>query len=75
VPEIGRIGKVRILMFFHDENPPHVHVAGPGFAAKLRIANGDVIAGEAPSKALRDVRRWIAERQAELSALWSKFQE
>lgn len=75
MPEIGRIGATKILMFFHDENPPHIHIKGVEFAAKLRISNGDLIAGNAPARVLLRVRRWIGERRIELMALWQEFQK
>lgn len=53
MPEIKRFGGVKLLMFFQDENPPHLHVKGPDFAAKLRLANGELIAGSAPGRVLR----------------------
>jgi hypothetical protein len=74
MPEIKRFGGFKLLMFFQDENPPHVHIRGAGFAAKVRISNGDVLAGEAPNKVLRQARRWVDEHQAELLALWDEFQ-
>jgi hypothetical protein len=61
-------------MFFQDENPPHVHIRGADFAAKIRISNGDLLAGEAPNKALRQARRRVQENRAELSAMWDEFQ-
>lgn len=39
MPEIRRFGSFKLLMFFQDENPPHVHVKGADFAAKIRISN------------------------------------
>jgi hypothetical protein len=57
-----------------DENPPHVHIKGPDFAAKIRLTNGDVIAGEVPGKALRQARRRIASNRTELMRLWDEFQ-
>jgi hypothetical protein len=74
MPEIKRFGGFKLLMFFQDENPPHVHIRRAGFAAKVRISNGDVLAGEAPNKVLRQARRWVDEHQAELLALWDEFQ-
>ena len=74
MPEIARFGSFRLLMFFHDENPPHVHIKGSGFTAKVRIANGDLLAGDAPNKVLKQARRWIEERRAELLAMWDEFQ-
>jgi Domain of unknown function (DUF4160) len=74
MPEIRRFGSFKLLMFFQDENPPHVHVKGADFAAKIRISNGDLLAGEAPSKVLKQARRWVEGHQVELSAMWDEFQ-
>jgi hypothetical protein len=57
MPEIKRFGAFKILIFFQDENPPHVRIRGADFAAKLRISNGDVLAGSAPSRILARPRR------------------
>ena len=74
MPEIVRFGGFKLLMFFHDENPPHVHIKGRDFAAKIRISNGQVLAGAAPNKVLRQARRWVEENRAELPALWDELQ-
>jgi hypothetical protein len=74
MPEIRRFANFKLLMFFQDENPPHVHVKGVEFAAKIRILNGDLLAGDAPNKVLRQARRWIEEHQDELMAMWDEFQ-
>jgi Domain of unknown function (DUF4160) len=72
--EIKRFGGFKLLMFFQDENPPHVHVKGPDFAAKIRLSNGELIAGQAPGKALRQARRWIVANRERLLDLWNEFQ-
>jgi len=74
MPEIARLGGFKLLMFFQDENPPHVHIKGSDFAAKMRISNGDLLAGNAPRKVLRQARRWVEERRAELLVMWEEFQ-
>src|SRR5712692_5735201 len=56
MPEIKRFGGFKLLMFFQDENPRHVHIKGPDFAAKIRLSNGDLIAGDAPNRVLRETR-------------------
>ncbi len=38
MPEIKRFSGFKLLMFFQDENPPHVHIKGPDFAAKIRVS-------------------------------------
>ena len=74
MPEIERFGGFKLLMFFQDENPPHVHIKGANFAAKIRISNGDLLAGDEPNRVLRRARQWIAIHQAELLELWDEFQ-
>jgi hypothetical protein len=74
MPQIKRFSGFKLLMFFQDENPPHVHIKGPDFAAKMRIADGDLIAGDAPNKVLRQARRWVEQNRAELLQLWREFQ-
>jgi hypothetical protein len=74
MPEIKRFGGFKLLMFFQDENPPHVHIRGAGFAAKVRISNGDVLAGAVSAKVLKEARRWIQQHRTELTSLWDEFQ-
>jgi Domain of unknown function (DUF4160) len=74
MPGIKRFSGFKLLMFFQDENPPHVHIRGPDFAAKIRISNGDLLAGGAPSKVIRQARRWIATHQMQLLKRWVEFQ-
>ena len=74
MPEIARFGNFKLLMFFQDENPPHVHIKGADFAAKIRISNGDLLAGDAPSRVLKEARKWIEGHRVQLSALWDEFQ-
>lgn len=74
MPDIKRFSSFKLMMFFHDENPPHVHIKGPDYAVKIRISDGDVLAGKAPNKVLREARQWIETHQAELLQLWDEFQ-
>ena len=73
MPEIKRFSGFRLLMFFQDENPPHVHIKGSDFAAKIRLSNGELIAGDAPNRVLRQTRRWLEEHRSELMLLWNEF--
>jgi hypothetical protein len=74
MPEIKRFAGFKLVMFFQDENPLHVHIRGAGFAAKVRISNGDLLAGAAPAKVLRQARGWIQQHRVQLTALWDEFQ-
>ena len=73
MPEIARFGSFKILMYFKDENPPHVHIKGADFVAKVRISNGQLIVGFAPNRVLREARQWIKENRARLLRLWNEF--
>lgn len=75
MPELVRIGGFRLLMFFQDENPPHVHIKGADFAAKIRISDGSILAGAAPSRHLRRARQWIGLHRAALLEQWNEFQK
>ena len=69
MPEIKRFGSFKLLMFFQDEKPPHVHIKGVDFAARVRISNGDArgrcseqgaeagapVGGREPGQAVGDV--------------------
>lgn len=74
MPEIKRFASFKLLMFFQDESPPHVHIKGTDYAAKIRISNGDLLTGDAPNRVLRQARRWLEENRAELLAMWDEFQ-
>jgi len=74
MPEIKRFDGFKLLMFFQDENPPHVHIKGPDFGAKMRISNGDLLAGNAPNRVLRQARRWLQAHRIELLEMWDQFQ-
>jgi hypothetical protein len=74
MPEIKRFSDFKLLMFFHDENPPHVHVKGPDFAAKIRLSNGDLIAGDAPNRVQSEACHWLEGNRVELLRLRTEFQ-
>jgi hypothetical protein len=74
MPEIKRFAEFKLLMFFRDENPPHVHVVGRDFAAKVRISNGDLLAGDLPNRTLQRARSWIEANQTALMTMWDEFQ-
>ncbi len=50
MPEIRRFGGYKLLMFFQDENPPHVHIRGVDFAAKFASRMATCWPGTRPAK-------------------------
>ncbi len=60
-------------MYFLDDQhhrAPHIHARYAEFEASVRIADGEVLAGELPRKQLRLVQAWIELRRDELLADW-----
>ena len=75
MPRITTFGAFEIWMYFHDHNPPHVHVVSPDFQAQVRISNGELLAGEMPAKVRGEALAWIGENKVFLMEKWDEFQE
>lgn len=73
MPIIARLQLSVIRMYFHDHNPPHVHVDTPDGRALVAIATLEVLDGEIDRRALREARDWVRGKQAPLLALWEEF--
>jgi hypothetical protein len=62
------------MLFAEDHNPPHVHVIGRYFQAKVRIHDAAVFVGTIPSRHRREALAWIADNRDELMAKWDDLQ-
>ena len=72
MPRISSFYGIAIEMYYGDHPPPHVHARYGGAAAKIAIADGDIIAGDLPGRALRLVREWLELHRQELEANWER---
>lgn len=61
-----------IKMYFQqvEHNPPHFHAIYNDYVAAIKIADGEVLGGELPPKALGLVDEWRRQHQAELLERW-----
>jgi hypothetical protein len=59
-------------MYYREHHPPHFHADYSGHKAEIAIADGKVIAGSLPPRALRLVRQWLERHRRELSANWRR---
>tara|TARA_R110000782_G_scaffold56210_3_gene118019 strand:- start:956 stop:1180 length:225 start_codon:yes stop_codon:yes gene_type:complete len=73
MPTLATFSTFVIRMYFEDHNPPHVHVVGPEFAAKMAIADSRVIRGALPARVEREAADWIAANRALLTKKWKEF--
>ena len=74
VPTISRFYGIVIRMYFADHAPAHFHAVYAGAEAVVAIADGAVLRGALPERALRLVREWAAEHRAELEVNWERVQ-
>lgn len=72
MPIVSIFFGIVIRMFHREHAPPHFHASYQGFEALITIADGSVIAGSLPRKALAMVQDWTAHHHAELMENWQK---
>jgi len=73
MPTIKDFGGYKVTMYGEDHNPPHVHVIGPDFQAKVRIVGAAVFAGAIAPRHRREVLAWIAANRDGLMARWNEL--
>ncbi len=72
MPEISRFYGIIIKMYFLDHGRPHFHAEYQDTKAKFDIETLELIEGELPSSAIRDVRKWASKHREELMENWRK---
>jgi hypothetical protein len=72
MPTIAIFYGMLIEMFWVDHPPPHFHVSYQDYRAVIGIEGGELLHGDLPSGARREVRRWAQRHEAELLANWER---
>lgn len=72
MPVLSRFYGIIIRMYFlqKEHNPPHIHAIYGDDMAAITIADGKILEGNLPKKALEMVREWIDLNRAELLRIW-----
>ncbi|MBM3558179.1 MAG: DUF4160 domain-containing protein [Alphaproteobacteria bacterium] len=73
MPTVAIVRGVLIMFYYNDHDPPHFHAQGPGFSARLAIADGSPrdIVGSVPASVLRDLSAWAAVHRDGLMENWA----
>ena len=74
MPIISSFFGIYIRMYFADHAPPHIHVDYQGHEALVAIADGTLVEGELPRRAMTLVRQWCLDHRAELVQNWARAQ-
>jgi hypothetical protein len=72
MPRISSFYGIVITMYYGDHPPPHFHARYGEHSAKIEIPSGEILAGSLPPRALRLVREWVKQHQAELATNWER---
>jgi len=70
MPKVCEFHGILIYMYRDEHNPPHFHALYGDDEISVRIDTVEIIAGRLPRRAERNVLRWAAARQSELSEDW-----
>jgi hypothetical protein len=73
LPTIKDFGGYKIVIYAEDHNPPHVHVIGPDFQAKVRISDAVVMAGAIPLSRRREALSWVEAKKDLLMETWREL--
>jgi len=71
VPTIRRFANCKIAIYADDHLPPHFHIEGRGFRARVEIETMAVRAGNV--KKAREAMAWARENGAALREAWSRL--
>ena len=74
MPIISSFFGIYVRMYFADHPPPHVHVEYQGHEALVALADGEVMEGSLPRRALALVRQWCVDCGPELEDNWARAQ-
>jgi Domain of unknown function (DUF4160) len=74
VPIVAIVDGVKIMLFFRDHDPPHVHAEYGEFRARISIATASILQGDLPPGKKRRILEWAREHQEALSAAWADVQ-
>ena len=72
MPRISEFFGIVISMYFDEHDPPHFHATYAEYEAQVSIDSLDVLRGRLPPRAARQVRKWGALHQLELSENWER---
>lgn len=72
MPTLKEFAGFRIVMYFEDHNPPHVHVVATDFEAWVAIRDAAIVCGAIPPRFRKRALEWIAKNREMLLAQWKE---
>ncbi|MEQ9491815.1 MAG: DUF4160 domain-containing protein [Alphaproteobacteria bacterium] len=75
MPTIKDFGGFRLFMYFGDHNPPHIHIVGVDFEAKMRLSDQSLLAGTLSGKVERQAKDYVLSNLEDLMARWYEYND
>lgn len=72
MPIISQFYGIIIKMYFQqkEHQPPHIHATYAEFSGSIIIANGAILEGDLPPKAVSMIREWLSLHREEIQKIW-----
>jgi hypothetical protein len=70
MPVVARFYGIVIKMYFREHGVPHLHALYGEYNAVFDIQTLELIEGDLPARAIRMVKEWAGQYQAELLTMW-----
>lgn len=74
LPTIGKVGTVKVMMFYNDHVPPHVHVQTGDYHIVVSVISPGIPPAVFPKTFRKRLLQWIAKHETELLANWARAQ-
>ena len=75
MPVLQRFRSVSVRMYADDHRPPHFHIVAPDFQVLVRIADFEIIVGNARAVDLAEALIWAKANQSLLMQRWKDLNE
>jgi hypothetical protein len=74
VPTVAMVAGMQVMFYYDDHAPPHFHVRGTQFVARIAIVDGSVldVDGRMTVRETRILRKWSGLRRHELMSNWER---
>jgi hypothetical protein len=75
VPTISEFYGIKILIYYRDHPPPHIHVENQGRICQVSIESGEVLHGRLAKTASRLVKEWVLSNRDALRDNWERAEQ
>ncbi len=72
MPKLTLLDGLKIVLYYRDHPPPHVHVRGAGIKAKVGIEDRRLLGGTLTRTNLKIVTAWVEAHEVGLLAAWEE---